>query len=455
MGEDCMICTEAFAAEDLEYPIACPGSCGFNFCTSCLDHLIRSSKTDYEEASDGSRQVKVKLMCPQCLADLSKQGPKVSRQRQYSKIANLPNSELTASELRLKHSVLADAALRKPDANPQSLSPTASGLGSSYDEEAEDDSSFDPPIDKVLLRGLEFSMSHEEQFYIQQLFYFGDVDQLAQATQMLSSIQEMTRKGPTPSTRHSGATSKHNPSFSAVGDAAKADTKAKADAKTAAGRAILMSNQNYARFMSRYNKHWKANPLPARMPVQMTLNLKEKEIVGRNGLNFPVKFVADEWDGSVADAFSRVHISRNGKVNHEPASNTTADPKKGGGWFGTKKATNNSKSKPAVFGEGTPHNRVFGEGTPHHLRCRLRVSRLSGQAAGKGVLAGDVLTHINGEKFEDGGLEALNFIISRHYALSRQAGDDIVTFSLVFNAEPAVASALQRRGAVPPPYSNR
>lgn len=62
---DCPICTDAMTEFDVKRPVPCPGACGFNFCLKCVEHLIETSKMEYEEASDGSRQMKVKLICPQ------------------------------------------------------------------------------------------------------------------------------------------------------------------------------------------------------------------------------------------------------------------------------------------------------------------------------------------------------------------------------------------------------
>ena len=63
--KDCPICMDSMTEIDLKHPMQCPGKCGFNFCVNCVEHLVNTSKMDYEEASDGSKQMKVKLTCPQ------------------------------------------------------------------------------------------------------------------------------------------------------------------------------------------------------------------------------------------------------------------------------------------------------------------------------------------------------------------------------------------------------
>lgn len=69
--EDCQICLDPMSPADLAHPIRCPTRCGFNFCLSCIESLITSSKDDYGEASDGNMHVKVFLNCPNCRAGTS------------------------------------------------------------------------------------------------------------------------------------------------------------------------------------------------------------------------------------------------------------------------------------------------------------------------------------------------------------------------------------------------
>ena len=63
--EDCPICLESLNPSDELFPLPCY-KCDYNFCKNCVETFERSSKDDFQEASDGSRQVKVYLACPQC-----------------------------------------------------------------------------------------------------------------------------------------------------------------------------------------------------------------------------------------------------------------------------------------------------------------------------------------------------------------------------------------------------
>ena len=71
-GALCPICLDVMTPIDHEHPLQCPTRhCHYNFCSSCVESLLSSSKDDFEVASDGSKQVKVYLHCPNCRADLS------------------------------------------------------------------------------------------------------------------------------------------------------------------------------------------------------------------------------------------------------------------------------------------------------------------------------------------------------------------------------------------------
>ncbi|KAL7554985.1 hypothetical protein ACHAWF_018630 [Thalassiosira exigua] len=69
--QSCPICLLNMSPSDVTNPVQCPTACGYNFCLRCTTSLLRSSREDYQEASDGSRRVKVRLACPHCRADLS------------------------------------------------------------------------------------------------------------------------------------------------------------------------------------------------------------------------------------------------------------------------------------------------------------------------------------------------------------------------------------------------
>ena len=65
--EDCMLCLEPFQPCDRLIPMSCPlDGCPFNYCSQCVWNLLLTSSQPYQEASDGSKQLKIPLQCPQC-----------------------------------------------------------------------------------------------------------------------------------------------------------------------------------------------------------------------------------------------------------------------------------------------------------------------------------------------------------------------------------------------------
>jgi hypothetical protein len=65
--DTCPICCSDLDDPDQLYKLKCPTkSCHFRYCSDCLRGMQSASNDDYDMASDGSLQVKVKLMCPQC-----------------------------------------------------------------------------------------------------------------------------------------------------------------------------------------------------------------------------------------------------------------------------------------------------------------------------------------------------------------------------------------------------
>jgi hypothetical protein len=65
--EDCLLCLEPLNSSDNKIPMLCPlDGCPFNYCAQCAWNLLQTSSQPYQEASDGSKQMKVPLQCPQC-----------------------------------------------------------------------------------------------------------------------------------------------------------------------------------------------------------------------------------------------------------------------------------------------------------------------------------------------------------------------------------------------------
>ncbi len=266
--EDCLVCMEGLAVEDVEYPLLCPSKCGYNMCHRCIQQLVQSSQSDYQEASDGHLAVKVKLQCPQCRGDLSTTIHDTLLCRtmaiQQNQLTQIPDSELTAHDLQTKHSMdlkEAQQRLSSPNNNQQQQQHYIF-------------------MDRALFGGLDFVMSEQEQTYISQLMSSGNVHQLAQAAQILSGMSDLLRQGllkPTTTT-----TTKSTISLDTM-------------------------PIEFIPTMHIISRHRNLNPLPKRMPIHIQLDPFLTTI-----RNAPLRFDDDAWDdGTVASAFAMATTKKN------------------------------------------------------------------------------------------------------------------------------------------------
>lgn len=141
----------------------------------------------------------------------------------------------------------------------------------------------------------------------------------------------------------------------------------------------------------------KSHPLPARMPKYTILTVF-------NDKKPMLTFRDEEWDGSIADAFTRVH--------------------------------GQNKKNMAV-------DRILSQAESEFCsepKQRVKIKTVKGQAGRSGLQKGDVVTHINAEPWE-GTADELS---GRIYQMYEE--DPNQTFSMVVNAEPATAEALRLRG---------
>jgi hypothetical protein len=191
----------------------------------------------------------------------------------------------------------------------------------------------------------------------------------------------------------------------------------------------------------RAKEHWKRNPLPRRMPKSVTLDIitttSNKHNNNNNSNNssskqltvsLPLLFTDDEWDGTIADAFRRVQIDRRTNQVIKAVEKTKQRWGKTSKTISTNHCGDEDKrvQTPEICGGYTgPTQRVI-------------VASVKGQAAKKGIQVGDVVTHVNAERWEGSAADLL-----RHIQYFAERGDD--TLTLVFNAEPAIATALSKR----------
>ncbi len=394
--------------------------------------------------------MKVHLNCPNCRADISKTIEDTIRLRQTAlkeELSTVPDSELSAKDLQLKHWKQDDEILdltegkKKKKKGPEPM-----------------------VIDKSLFGGLEFAMSVEEQKYVTKLMSSGYPNELCQGAQILAGIADNIRNGRAVTVAAAPAPTAPN---RAAAETARA-TQALQSGYSNAGLSSRSRDElahgpsNFQREMEQQKRDKLRRPLPARMPLCVTLSTGEfekmalqyrkqsgmvdpslsedegkktgwksffKGIIGSAG-TASMTFIDDEWDGSVADAFARAQIGRVGKDNQQIVK----------GRFGPQNPVEKA-SVQRIIAMGVHEE---GDSLTRPIRFqRVLVGSVGGQAGKVGIKKGDVVTHINGEEFT-GNAAALHALLVEAY---EQQGKDGVVM-IVVNAEDCTAEALRLRARV-------
>jgi len=461
---ECPICLNAMSAADALHPIQCPTSCNFNFCIHCLTALLSSSKDDYEMASDGNRHVKVHLNCPNCRADISgliEETIVIRRKALAEELQKVPDSELSAKELQCKYWKEKDGLL--------------------FDEESKKKGTKPLDIDPTLFGGLDFAMTEQEQKYVTALMTSGYPDQLCQAAQIQSGIAELLRKGMIPSmqiaTNNNPGNNSHAPNNVAANTArtTAALQGANTNMRNGYSNAGIRTNRsldderdtpvtNFQRQMEEKAREKLRRPLPARMPLCVTLSTGEFEkmalksrqqaelvnrtveeqpkswlrgLIGRGAEGMrggaTMTFVDDEWDGSVADAFARARIGTSAG-RKQPTVQARVGPKNPVEQIGVKKILSMSDQED---------RKERQEKMPPSRSQRVLVGSVRGQAGKSGIMKGDVVTHVNGEVFT-GDAVALKALLVNAY--EEQGNDGVIM--IVVNAEECTSEALRLRSRV-------
>lgn len=230
--EDCPICLESLNPSDELFPLPCY-KCDYNFCKNCVETFERSSKDDFQEASDGSRQVKVYLACPQCRGKYPMDISEVVMLRKAHSVGSslvdddgirlLDDSELNAGILSAKRDfstfskkrkvesayglylkVMKDGNLSIPEETKEEAKTAFERLFRNISEDDDYSSSDGEPspkafrpdmIDETLFQGLEDSMGSDEKIFLTKLLTSGQPDKLTQAAMILNGILKMTMSG--------------------------------------------------------------------------------------------------------------------------------------------------------------------------------------------------------------------------------------------------------------------
>lgn len=479
--QDCPICLDRMRPADFAHPIRCTTRCGYNFCLTCIESLITSSKDDYGEASDGNLHVKVFLNCPKCRSDL---GPSIRDTLLCRKVYTLQmhaneNCDLTASERRLER-VLDDPEVQlaikeasereeeffgkktelevvtehqiQPAVHHDSFTRNFKQMGVEADVDHGVHSSFiietnqpspkdKSSIDRTLFQGLDVAMSTEEMETITELLTSGDTAKLAGAAEILHGIAIRVQKGlpppKPPAEPPKRQVSRSGSIYKLIDESKVAQQKATLSKKPDDRRRVLPQEDRRIRKNEVFANHraiekeiarkahfMKLHPLPVRMPKFVEFNLHDTR--SRSFLPF---FMSPANDNAYPmsfcdDVWDGSVIDAFCKINVSTGKETVV----------TKKVCENAGVVNIIEGGGDgAGDWIDGE------KGRVLVASVRSEAGRQGVLKGDVVTHYNGEQF-DGTADELDAAIK---ALAERSSNG--TFTLVLNAEPSVAEALKRR----------
>lgn len=231
--EDCPICCEELAPGDSIFALHCPtAACNFNYCRSCIQNMCLSAADGYQEASDGSNQVKVHVQCPQCRGKYECKAynsevivSSVLLLRQAHGLTNklsMCDSDLPASELGGRATFLRNQSIeglqdavrrlrvyhddhaiadKVPDLDWKEWS---KHLPATCDKSKQQSlgsnggllfSNKEPPfIDATLFMGLEELMTTDEQEFVTGLLISSEPQLLQQAAQILHGMLHVSHK---------------------------------------------------------------------------------------------------------------------------------------------------------------------------------------------------------------------------------------------------------------------
>jgi len=276
--------------------------------------------------------------------------------------------------------------------------------------------------DTTLMSGLEFFMTDSEQRFVTSYLVSGCHSKLAAATEMLHYVSALSRQGITPNKKRSdsfyGNTNSMMGSIREViregNEARKKEHKGGRTRKMSAGHFSPLAKEkrrnreqmnlelkNQFEYMSKF-------PLPLRMPKYAELTANKR--------GFSLTFKDDSWDGTVIDAFCKISVTKSllGRVS-------------------VKKQHGQSKGIRSIVDVGS--SKPNGKGQIDTSTPRVIVASISAEGGKQGIMVGDVVSHINGSQFYGSACDLVQKINS--------SDGELLTFA--FNADAAVAEALRRR----------
>ena len=375
----------------------------------------------------------VMTLCPRCQYDLSYTIEDTFLIRKAlqmeSTTSNVPDSELSAAELRFKHSVTPQQIEEAKDRlnqfqidiengniNPRTgpfggskrKNNTRAGSGIDIDTGASSTASLSwsssPIMNFVefdLFDGMKDILTEAEQSFVSDLMTSGEVEKLAQASQILYELKRIKLN----ELSSSAPSSLSSYFYQSQSNENEITSLTLTDAEKRALRMAMTMEERSK--LERIERYLEINPLPP-MPKFVILEA-DFHIFAKHGK--VLKFRDDVWDGSMADAFARVYTTNSRDHN------------------------DNNFNSGVRFQNDEEGGFVNGN-TREERQNRVLIYAARKKAAQYGVEVGDVVTHFDGEEFL-GAASDLRELIHNLYLMEEK------TFSMVLNAEQSTADALK------------
>lgn len=506
----CLICMEPMtAATDLAHPVLC-ANCTFNFCGDCMESLMQETKEVHcpNCRSDLSATICDTLLLR--MVDHPHNGNNHDANECHFDLRRAMDVDTRlAQEIAAARDREGQFWEKKETASRQRLSGGDSfeeerfvyheewglevdlrigaheSIKLPYDQQSAIDNG--SRIDTTLLAGLDSAMSAQEQEQVTRYLISGDTAELALAAKLQAGIAEKVRgfqqqranlytaaasepdqievtqmkeeslvatvyqlieagkkarSRTTGSNQSPGSERKKNPGSREPYNRSNSYTKL-STIKAAQHRLVERQLRAQLAFIKRH-------PLPARMPKYSEVTVQFDSVsmnAGQIVKSLPFRFCNDTWDGTVMDAFSKIHVTDArpklpaGK-NYSPAPITS-----------TFVDNYEVKHRRPLMDEGVRN--ILG--TDDDVRMDTRHPRVliasvvdASSSSTTGVMPGDVVTQLNGVELRD---ETVDDIIARICSLcyseavstDDETSQSTVRLRFLFNADRAVAKALQMR----------
>lgn len=386
---DCPICLSQMTASEEIFVLPCQ-NCDFNYCSKCVGDFLRSSQDDYGIASDGSRQVKIHVACPQCRSKYPMDIDEVIRLRKVHGLGlaifddeGTPrhDSDLKATDLALKNECHTRRMKRKTEmahvlylkvmgakADKEQMTQARivsdrvfQGLPEAGEDDSESDEESKPEsprikVDCSMFQGLHDFLGYEEKVYITELYSSGEAARVAQGAMILHGVLQVSMQPPS--------------------------------ARTARPASMERNWREEKKLAEMLDKTKKAFPLPNHMPGYFLVE------------TFPsrkqyLSFHDEKWDGTIT-----------------PPSNL-------------------KQIFTHVYGDS------YQPANKENPRPIVTISGVRGPAGRVGLRKGDVVTHINEVEWTGTAAELLEHI--------HKLNEHEQTISITVNASPETATFLQAR----------